>query len=155
MSGGRKNGVKRGGAKTEVFAMRLEPKTKYLAEIAARKQRRSLSNYMEWVIEQSFSMVYLEESKEHRRGKTVADAASDIWGLTEADRVFRLAIWFPDLLTYDEQLIWDVICNYQQDVKELSEPVRLKNDNQYSIELIRKCWDEIKAYALGSGSKDE
>ncbi|SET06131.1 hypothetical protein SAMN05216412_10311 [Nitrosospira multiformis] len=110
---------------------------------------------MEWAIEQSLSTVYLEEPKEHKRGKTVSDAGLDLWGLTEADRVFRLAIWFPNLLTYDEQLIWGVICTYQQDVKELNEPVRLKNDNQYSIELIRKCWDEIKAYALGSGSKDE
>ena len=32
------------GPRTEVFALRLDPKLKYLSEIAARKQRRSLAN---------------------------------------------------------------------------------------------------------------
>lgn len=38
---------KTGATRTEVFAMRLDPKLKYLAEIAASKQRRSLANFVE------------------------------------------------------------------------------------------------------------
>ena len=149
-----KSKTKAGGPRTEVFAMRIDPKLKYLAEIAARKQRRSLANYVEWAIEQSLSTVYLEEPKEHNRGKTVADTALDIWDLTEADRVFKLAMWFPDLLTYEEQLIWRVIGQYAEKMHGFNEPIRLKNENQYSTGLIRDCWSEIKAFALGTGSKE-
>jgi hypothetical protein len=38
---------KTGATRTEVFAMRLDPKLKYLAEIGASKQRRSLANFVE------------------------------------------------------------------------------------------------------------
>ena len=46
-----------GTPRTEVFGMRLEPKLKYLAEIAARKQRRSLANFVEWAIEMALENV--------------------------------------------------------------------------------------------------
>ena len=57
--------AKAGGPRTEVFAMRLDPKLKYLAEIAARKQRRSLANFIEWSMEQALDAVKLYE---HRDG---------------------------------------------------------------------------------------
>ncbi len=50
---------KAGAPRTEVFAMRFDPKLKYLAEIASRKQRRSLANFVEWAIEEALKTVYL------------------------------------------------------------------------------------------------
>jgi predicted HicB family RNase H-like nuclease len=41
--------------RSEVVTVRVDPKLKYLAELAARKQRRSLSRYVEWVIRQSLN----------------------------------------------------------------------------------------------------
>ena len=49
------------GKKSEVVTVRLDPKLKYLAELAARKHRRPLSSYIEWAVEQSLSRVWLEE----------------------------------------------------------------------------------------------
>jgi predicted HicB family RNase H-like nuclease len=46
------------GKRSEVVTVRLEPKLKYLAELAARKQRRSLSSYVEWAIKQSLSQAH-------------------------------------------------------------------------------------------------
>ena len=39
--------------KSEVVTVRLDPKLKYVAELAARRQRRTLSSYIEWAIEDS------------------------------------------------------------------------------------------------------
>ena len=49
------------GKKSEVVTVRLDPKLKYLAELAARKHRRPLSSYIEWAVEQSLSRVWLDE----------------------------------------------------------------------------------------------
>lgn len=150
-----KSRTKAGTARTEVFAMRIDPKLKYLAEIAARKQRRSLANYVEWAIEYSLSTVYLKEPKATVRGKTVTDAALDLWDLVESDRFCNLAHHYPDLLTYDEQLIWRVICDYTERMDGFNNPVRLMNEHKCSLELVRNCWLEIKAFALGTGTKEQ
>jgi uncharacterized protein (DUF1778 family) len=47
----------------EVVTFRLDPKIKYLAQLAARKQRRTLSNFVRLAIEQSLSQVHLEKPK--------------------------------------------------------------------------------------------
>ena len=41
----------RGGSKlnrTETVTIRLDPKLRYLTELAARKQRRTVSSFIEW-----------------------------------------------------------------------------------------------------------
>ncbi len=153
---------KTGAPRTEVFAMRLDPKLKYLAEIAARRQRRSLANFIEWTIEQAFEKVYLIEPGDGEIGvsrKTVTDASAELWALDESDRFLQLAKNYPELLTYDEQLIWRVICEYSLFEKEWGEHIQFRKqlDAQphFDNTLTRKCWKEIKAYALGSGTRKE
>ena len=115
---------KTGTPRTEVFAMRFDPKLKYLAEIAARKQRRSMANFVEWAIEEALKSVYLiERSDYNNQGETVTDATSKLWALDESDRLIRLATNFPELLTYDEQTVLCVICEqsiYNKDSKTRS-----------------------------------
>lgn len=107
----RKRKAKAGTTRTEVFAMRLDPKLKYLAEIAARKQRRSLANFIEWSVEQSLGKVLLVEIEPFGgpQDRTVLDEASKLWDLEPSDRFIKLAENYPDLLTYEEQLIWKAI----------------------------------------------
>ena len=147
---------KAGTPRTEVFAMRFDPKLKYLAEIAARKQRRSMANFVEWAIEEALKNVYLvERSDYNNQGETVADATSKLWALDESDRLIRLATNFPELLTYDEQTVWRVICEhstYNADSKRVS---KFKEKDDVDVNLVRDCWPEIKAYALGTGTKEE
>src|SRR5690242_1370023 len=96
--------------KSEVVTVRLDPKLKYLAELAARKQRRPLSSFIEWAVEQSLSRVLI---KEDPRGSdlTVADAERRhrLWDLDEPERIVRLALNYPELLTLREQLIWKLV----------------------------------------------
>lgn len=147
---------KTGAPRTEVFAMRLDPKLKYLAEIAARKQRRSLANFVEWAIEQALTRVHLVEPMfNNDSGVTVADATARLWALDEPDRLIKLADNYPDLLTYDEQLIWRIICDYTAFNKGAKRISRFKEENEIDMKLVRECWPEIKAYALGGGTKEE
>ncbi|MGD0105291.1 MAG: hypothetical protein ABSC06_14785 [Rhodopila sp.] len=107
MKRGRDEGA---GKKSEVVTVRLDPKLKYLAELAARKHRRPLSSYIEWAVEQSLSRVFLEDRSD---GETVSVADAErmqhLWDLDEPDRVVRLALSYPDLLTHEEQMVWKLV----------------------------------------------
>ena len=89
---------RRGGggklARSETVTVRLDPKLRYLAELAARKQRRTLSSFIEWAIEENL--------------KTTSEAA-DLWDVDEPDRFAKLALRYPDMLTHDEQVLWKLI----------------------------------------------
>ena len=104
-----------GGRRSEIVTVRFDPKLKYLAELAARKQRRPLSSFIEWAVERNLEQVVLQEDFAGDK-TTVSDAQRiyQLWDLDDSDRVIRLALHFPDLLTHDEQLIWKHVreCGY-------------------------------------------
>ena len=110
---------KRGGklARSETVTVRLDPKLRYLADLAARKQRRTLSSYIEWAIEDSLSRVALSQEDMNGLALTFADEASNLWDVDDADRFAKLALRYPHLLRHDEQVMWKLIreCGYLWD----------------------------------------
>jgi hypothetical protein len=82
-----------------------------LAELAARKQRRSLSSYIEWAVEISLKDVRLHEGTGYNGDEsiTVADEASKLWDVDESERFIKLAINYPALLTQEEQERWKLL----------------------------------------------
>ena len=53
-----------GGGKlnrSETVTIRLDPKLRYLTELAARKHRRTVSSFIEWAIESMLDKVVLRE----------------------------------------------------------------------------------------------
>lgn len=98
---------KSGGGKlsrSETVTVRLDPKLRYLAELAARKQRRTLSSFIEWAIEDALERVYLDE-----HGTSVTKVANTLWDVDDSDRFAKLALRFPDLLTHEEQVLWKLV----------------------------------------------
>lgn len=83
----------------ELYALRLDPQLKYLAEIAARSQRRSLANFVEWAIAKSLHYVPISNAPD---APSVADMGSTLWDIDRATRIKRLADNCFDLLTYAE-----------------------------------------------------
>jgi hypothetical protein len=75
--------------------VRLDHRLHYLAELAARKQRRSLSSFLEWAVKESLQGSYL-----------LAAEADELWHPDKAKRFARLASRYPELLTYQEEVIW-------------------------------------------------
>ena len=96
--------------RTQVVTVRLDPKLRYLAELAALKQRRTLSSYIEWAVQDSLSRVYLYDSTGFNdEGVTVQDESDKLWDVDEPDRFAKLALNYPELLTHDEQIKWKLI----------------------------------------------
>jgi hypothetical protein len=103
----------RGGrlTRSETVTVRLDPKLRYLAELAALKHRRTLSSFIEWAIEDTLARVKLREGTGYGNdsGTTVAEDAEWLWDVDDADRFAKLALRYPELLTHEEQKRWKVI----------------------------------------------
>ncbi|MDO9011635.1 MAG: hypothetical protein Q7U78_07475 [Gallionella sp.] len=105
---------KSGGGKltrSETVTVRLDPKLRYLAELAARKQRRTLSSFIEWAIQDSLERVKIYEGNGYNGDIDVyvgAEAAI-LWDVDDSDRFAKLAVRYPDLLTHEEQILWKLI----------------------------------------------
>ncbi|WP_454903344.1 hypothetical protein [Variovorax gossypii] len=97
--------------RSETVTVRLDPQLRYLAELAARKQRRSLSSYIEWAVEISLKDVRLHEGTGYNGDEsiTVAEEAAKLWDVDESERFIKLAISYPALLTQEEQERWKLL----------------------------------------------
>lgn len=148
-------GAKRkgGGAqlnRSETVTVRLDPKLRYLAELASRKQRRTLSSFIEWAIEDSLGRVYLGEGGYNNDpNPTIADESTNLWDVDDPDRFAKLALGYPDLLTHEEQKRWKLIRENGSLWKGH------KVDYQaLCLDRLRKHWDNFCAVARGESSKD-
>ena len=119
----------KGGSKlsrSEITTVRLDPKLRYLAELAARKQRRTLSSYIEWAVENSLRDVRLYEGTGYNGDDpiTVGDEAAALWDVDESERFIKLAIAYPTLLTHEEQERWKMLSD-----SDLLGPAKRRNPN--------------------------
>jgi len=139
----RRKGEK-GAARTEVVAVRFDPRTRFGLELAARAQRRSISNYIEWSVEQSFKTVNLETSSGQQ--ESVDQALHALWNISEPVRLVRLKSVFPHLLTFDEQRLIEL-------ARLVSMQFGFQGGEQVESELIAPYWDMLKEHAaLGTAS---
>jgi len=102
-----------GGSKlsrTQTVTVRFDPRLRYLTELAARKQRRTVSSYIEWAVEQSLEKIYLEEPNSFNiEGISISEKSACLWDVDDSERFIKLALFYPELLTHEEQLIWRAI----------------------------------------------
>lgn len=106
---------KGGGGKlsrSETVTVRLDPKLRYLAELAARLHRRTLSSYIEWSIKASLDTEIVRPTNltslmasDH----TIGNEAEYLWDVDDADRFAKLALRYPHLLSHEEQVRWKLI----------------------------------------------
>ena len=142
-------------ARSETVTVRLDPKLRYLAEIAARKQRRTLSSFIEWAVEESLSTVNLveedgDDEDSYRHSLSVWSASDCLWDVDEADRFVKLATQFHGLMTYEEQAIWKSI--NEETCLFLPQPQGAKTLQRDLLKLI---WENLQAYANKEISKEE
>ena len=110
---------KGGGGKlsrSETVTVRLDPKLRYLAELAARLHRRTLSSYVEWAIKESLDSATVEPIGVDQQGVrySIGHESEYLWDVDEADRFAKLALRYPHLLSHEEQVRWKLIreCGY-------------------------------------------
>ena len=135
---------KGGGGKlirSQVVTVRLDARLRFGAEILGRKQRRTLSSFIEWAVEEALKNNYLTSDA------TVLEALSQIWDVDEPDRFIKLADHYPDLLTHDEQVLWKLLrergCRWTQGYAATG------GIDSLDFGWIRKHWVEFKAVAEG------
>ncbi len=146
---------KGGGSKlsrSETVTVRLDPKLRYLAELAARKQRRTASSFIEWAVEESLNRVFLDNNT------SLADVTESLWDVDEPDRFAKLALSYEYMLTHEEQVLWKIIC-------ETGHLWRGRPDSdgdwQWSVrpqnllfDRLRTYWDDLKKVAAGEAGRD-
>lgn len=147
---------KSGGAKTsrsETVTVRLDPKLRYLAEIAARVQRRTLSSYIEWAVEDSLHSTVMTTKPEGGDLSVAAvNGRTPLWDVDEVDRFVILASNFPNLLTHDEQRLWKLVQEtwaVLHPVQDADSPMIGFRVNLEDAELLRKHWRLFKDAADG------
>lgn len=151
---------RRGGgsklSRSETVTVRLDPKLRYLAELAARKQRRTVSSFIEWAIEDSLSRVILRD--DGSTSITVADWATELWDIDEADRFARLALYYPDLLTHDEQILWKLIREngflWKGHFDMECEWTWYVEERHLNYDRLREHWEQFGKVARGEEPKD-
>lgn len=152
---------KGGGGKltrTETVTVRLDPKLRYLAELASRKQRRTLSSFIEWAVQDSLERIWLREGREGDTGTSIADETTQLWDVDDADRFARLALRYPDMLTHDEQVRWKLIQENGflwrgREAGSINEWTWTVGEKSLIFDRLREHWDKFVAVAQGEADK--
>lgn len=156
---------KGGGGKmsrTETVTVRLDQKLRYLTELAARKHSRTLSSYIEWRLKASLDIedVRPVNTPAHVTApETIGSEGEYLWDVDEADRFAKLALRYPHLLTYEEQVRWKLIreCgalwrgNYSGADKEFAWTV---DKSSLVFEQLRAHWTTFCAVADSGTGRD-
>ena len=111
-------------SRSEIIQTRLNPKLRFIAEVMARQERRTLSSLIEGLIEEAaerhkIALVLTERAQTDRyllgkrkyQNVSMKAAADLIWSAEEADRFAALALFLPDLLTAEEEELWQTLVN--------------------------------------------
>jgi hypothetical protein len=122
--------------RTSTISVRLEPRVRYLLELAAREQQRTLSNFIEWAIYRALTPAAMEEEINATVYRKLPLWYEGLWDVDDADRFYLLALHRPGLLTDDEQRLW----------KRIVEDMSLyKSDGQFDRKRLRSKWERICA----------
>jgi hypothetical protein len=144
--------------RTETIGFRLEPKLRFAAELAARKQRRSLSSFIEWAVEEAVKKVALKtyESSnfnEPDRDETAYDAINLAWDVDEADRFAKLAFNYPFLLDHEEEVLWKLVrlrgWFWKGRYDDNDEWLWKTDERSLVFDRLREHWDILKMVAKG------
>jgi hypothetical protein len=151
-------------SRTAVTTVRFDERIRYLADIAARIQRRNFTEFLEWAVEEALKTIPIKagdnpygDNDEPLYGDgpgaavagrkiasvldySIAARSNHLWDVDEADRFFKLATMFPYLLDIDEQRLW----------KRINEsPLSQTKDGKLDVKLVRKHWAKFNSETKG------
>jgi predicted transcriptional regulator len=150
--------------RSSTVSVRLDSDLEYLARIAARLQRRTLSSYVEWAVEQSLKDVVLSTHwreaeweddtnqlpSQNKRAQSLAELGTSLCSGDEVDRFMNIAVVYPNVLDEEQKRLYQLI---QSDAsfRTKSKPVvieGIKYDSyKFDRNAIRARWSELKEEA--------
>lgn len=138
--------------KTESVTLRFEQRLRFGLELLSRRQRRKMTSVIEWMVE--------KQLVDPDNGLMVTDPKTGkpcslltlVWDPMEADRLVKLALFDPGLLSFEEQMLWKVISEDPRLWKQ-----KKRNDkwhwtlsfDQLNITLLREYWPIYQGIAKG------
>ena len=128
--------------KTETFSIRLDPQTRYLAELAARSQGRSLANFIQKTVEDTLENTVIQRyAKPGQRVKARSREFIDMtWAVDEPERLVKLALTYKELMTFEEQVLYNRLVEAY--LKKDANTPRTQADFDWS--KIREDWAKLK-----------
>ncbi len=150
--------LKEGQPKVEALTMRISPKMKFGLDLLCRKQHRNLTSVMEWALEKALKDINdgLAMEIETLDGRTKLVPALDrLWHTEECGRLANIAFYWPSLLTYEEDYIWQIISKnaYYWRVREYESEINSQKRNSLTwapipglllIDKVRQDWPILK-----------
>ncbi len=159
--------VKGGGSKlsrSETVSVRLDPKLRFAAELAARKHRRTLSSFIEWAVEEATQRVPLSIPDHQGETDYAYDAIEKVWDVDEADRFAKFALEFPFLLTHEEEVLWKLICEngYVWKGRFIDNEIRGVSEWRWKTKIeslifkrLRENWEVFNSVAKGDSPESD
>lgn len=151
-------------ARSEIIQARLSPKVKFVAEILARLERRTLSSQIETILEKTATNTEVDIQSGEHKGKhkvNLMEFVNGMWHFDEATRFVIYALSFPNLLTEDETALFRKILDapfFWVHVKEVTvdENLNVMNEEIKPLHslygLIRRnlnfMWERLKTREL-------
>lgn len=101
----------RSDEKRQLWSMKISPKLRYIAGIAARADGKTLSHYVESLLEKSFATITITEAEpdEEIPAKTLAELAETLYSGTEANRFLTLVRMAPWLVSDGESKLLRIL----------------------------------------------
>src|SRR3989338_9210503 len=115
-----------GGSKlsrSEILQFRLDPRTRFALELMAKCENRTVSSYIEKLVNQAMRVESIEIQKSYETDEealndtsetdyeamTVHEALKKLWHIDEAHRFINTAFYAAYLFSYEEEVMWDFI----------------------------------------------
>lgn len=105
--------------RSEVFTIRMDPRTRWGVALAAQKEHRTASQFVDSAISEALDRVEVSPAVGKKPAITVFQVLRDLWSLDELERLRRLKELYPELLSPGEMerleketMVW--IQNYRQ-----------------------------------------
>jgi hypothetical protein len=143
----KERGARRIGSDT--VSVRMEAKLLFALRLAAAKERRTLSGFIEATVAEAARRIMVAQDEQGEPASAWA-VAEQIWEADEAKRLMHLATLYPELLTQHEERLWNLI--WYSTAFSRERPKRGGStlyDPAVYIDwgAVEKHWDTLKAVA--------
>lgn len=147
-------------SKSEVITIRINPKLKFGLELMARLHNRSVAQTVELSIQRVLEDPYdgIQNLRDVRYDR---DIINKLWSPHRGERLFKMVIEHPELLNYEEEVLWNKLTRagvtegYLAGA-ELGELTVLPNCNRQELEeRIAEFWDELDKAERCSASESK
>lgn len=155
-------------ARSEVMSVRFDSKLMLATRLAAARERRSITSYIEWAVEQANRLVHVSHHWDAAPSNAVdtappkpisaMDVAEAVWEPDEAKRLMHLATMYPELLSHEEEVLWELIWNNTafSRPRPKESGVSLFDPAVYvDWDAVHQHWDLLRRVAAGHSSRSE